>query len=144
MGTCLFLELWLVSTWTGRQRVALKSIDLCTFCLATSILCLLRKVTSFLLVLDLGLIRFSLLCNYFLPYLLQMVRMIATLYSKSLLLFESHSSHRRGPQTIVRGVSSQQLLRPLVVHIFELNRHEVRFPVIWRGRSGSSLSSAML
>ena len=73
-----------------------------------------------------------------------MVRMIVTLYSKYLSLFESHSSHPKGPQMIVRGVSSQQLLRPLIVHIFELNRHKVRFSVIWRGKSGSSSSPNML
>ena len=51
-------------------------------------------MTSFLLD-DTGAlrIRFSLLNNYFLPYLLQLVRIMVTLNSKYVLLFESQTSH---------------------------------------------------
>ena len=45
---------------------------------------------------------------------------------------------------IVISKKTHVVQRPLVMHIFELNRHKVRFPVIWRGRSGSSPSSTML
>ena len=47
MGTCLFLELWLISTWTELRRVALKSLDLCTYYLATSMLRLIRYAPNY-------------------------------------------------------------------------------------------------
>ena len=97
MGTYLFLELWLVSTWTELRRVALKSLDLCTYYLATSMLLLIRFAASFLL-------EFSLLNNYLLPYLLQMFRIIVILYSKYVLLFDSQSLDHTGLQIIVRDV----------------------------------------
>ena len=73
-----------------------------------------------------------------------MVRIIFIQYSKYVLLLENQFPHRTDPKMTERGVYSPQLQRLLAMHIFELYRHKVRFPVIWRGRSNSSPSSTML